>query len=129
MPRSLSDLKVLIIDDNVINHKILSYPLKSMFKGILSAYDGVEGLNRFKTDGADIILMDVSMPVMDGLTCTQAIRNYESENNALKKVIILAVTGSESDEDIESYLAAGMNGHVGKPVDIDLLLETIEDLL
>lgn len=129
MSRELSDLKVLIIDDSPINHKIVALPLKSTFKEIASAYNGEEGLEHFKNQGADVILMDINMPIMDGITCAQNIRSYEESANSTQATIIIAMTGNESDEDIQTYLAAGMNGCVGKPLDRELLIETIEDAL
>ncbi|MFV0289744.1 MAG: response regulator [Mangrovibacterium sp.] len=129
MSRELTSLKVLIVDDSPINHKVVAFPLKSTFKEITSAFNGEEGFEHFKATEADVILMDISMPIMDGIQCTQAIRTFEKENNRATPVIILAMTGNESDEDIKEYLAAGMNGCVGKPINKELLLETITDLL
>lgn len=129
MSRELADLNVLIIDDSPINHKVIAFPLKTTFKEISSAYNGEEGFEHFKTAGADVILMDISMPVMDGIECTKAIRAYEQEHGTENKVVILAMTGNESDEDVAEYLAAGMDGCVGKPINRESLLEMIEDLI
>ncbi|MFV0366473.1 MAG: response regulator [Mangrovibacterium sp.] len=129
MSRELTDLKVLIVDDSPINHKVVALPLKSAFKEIVCAYNGEEGFDLFSKEGADVILMDISMPIMDGIECTEKIRAYETEKNTDTPVIILAMTGNEDDDDIKEYLAVGMNGYVGKPINRDLLLETIEDLL
>lgn len=129
MSRVLSDLRVLVIDDNPINHRVVSYPLKSVFTHFASAYNGEEGLKIYKTQGFDIILMDIAMPVLNGIDCTKAIRKYEFKNNITKPAIILAMTGSSGSEEIKSYVESGMNGCIEKPIDKDVLIAKIEKLI
>ncbi len=128
MAKTLSDLRVLIIDDNPINHRVVSYPLKDIFGSFKSAYNGEEGLEVYKNEGADIILMDIAMPILNGINCTKAIRDYEAKNN-ISTVIILAMTGSCENAEIESYIKSGMNGYIEKPVNKNILISKIEQLI
>jgi CheY-like chemotaxis protein len=75
----------------------------------------------------DAILMDVRMPEMDGLEATRVIRSMERED--AKRIPIIALTANAFDEDVQNSLQAGMNAHLSKPVEPDVLFETLEELL
>jgi CheY-like chemotaxis protein len=82
---------------------------------ILTATNGLEALEMFKSDKFDCILMDIHMPKMDGITSTKLIREFEKENN-LDETPILALTASHPEEDKSKCLDAGMNDFIRKPV-------------
>ena len=75
----------------------------------------------------DIILMDVMMPVMDGLEATHLLRNLERED--VKKIPIIAMTANAFTEDIEKCLNAGMNTHIAKPIETEKMIQTIKDYI
>jgi len=89
------------------------------------AENGVEAVRLFSEapDKYDLIFMDVQMPVMDGLDATRQIRALDYEN--AKNIPIIAMTANVFREDIEKCLEAGMNAHVGKPLDIDEVLDQL----
>ena len=92
--------------------------------------DGREAVDEFNTSAAgyyDLILMDIQMPVMDGYEATRAIRLSSHEDADC--VPILAMTANAFREDEAAALAAGMNGHIAKPIDVDMLYRKISELL
>ena len=78
-------------------------------------------------DTYDVVLMDIMMPVMDGMEATSALRH--SKRQDLREIPIVAVSANAFDEDMEKSLECGMNGHLSKPVNMDLLLTTLEEIL
>jgi CheY-like chemotaxis protein len=85
--------------------------------------DGAEAVMAVQRGAFDLVLMDVQMPVMDGLSATQHIRALEG---AVRAIPIIAMTANVYAEQVKAFLAAGMNDHVGKPFDRDQLYEVIE---
>ena len=97
---------------------------------ITEAKNGKEAFEIFQNsrlDEYDVIIMDVMMPVMDGLEATKAIRMLERED--AKKIPIIAMTANAFEEDRKACLEAGMNEHIGKPIDIPQLKRVITKLL
>ncbi|RVX65954.1 hypothetical protein B0A52_09839 [Exophiala mesophila] len=114
--------QLLLVEDNAINQTIMVRLLNGFgFARVDVAADGAEGLKLIKQKPLtySIVLMDISMPVMDGITATQQIRASGSQ------VPIIAMTANALKGDEEAYLAKGMNGYVAKPVDRRLLLQTL----
>ncbi|KIV87945.1 hypothetical protein PV10_09223 [Exophiala mesophila] len=114
--------QLLLVEDNVINQTVMVRLLNGFgFARVDVAADGAEGLKLIKQKPLtySIVLMDISMPVMDGVTATQQIRASGSQ------VPIIAMTANALKGDEEAYLAKGMNGYVAKPVDQRLLLQTL----
>ena len=121
-----SGRKILVVEDNDINAEIMQLLLTS--KGIIPvrAVDGREAVTKFTASGEgefDAVLMDINMPVMNGYEATQAIRALKRPDAA--RVPIIAMTANAYKEDIEKCLSAGMNGHIPKPSDSDVLFRTI----
>ena len=124
--KDLSGKRVLLVEDNAINMEIAHAILEEEQLNITEAKNGKEALEIFqnsKSNEYDFIIMDVMMPVMDGLEATKAIRMLERED--AKKIPIIAMTANAFEEDRKACLDAGMNEHIGKPIDIPLLKRTI----
>ena len=122
----LSGKRVLLVEDNAINMEIAHAILEEEHLNITEAKNGKEALEIFqnsKLNEYDVIIMDVMMPVMDGLEATKAIRMLERED--AKRVPIIAMTANAFEEDRKACLDAGMDEHIGKPIDIPLLKRTI----
>ena len=126
----LSGKRVLLVEDNVINMEIAHAILEEEHLNITEAKNGKEAFEIFQNsrlDEYDVIIMDVMMPVMDGLEATKAIRMLERED--AKKIPIIAMTANAFEEDRKACLEAGMNEHIGKPIDIPRLKRAITKLL
>ena len=122
----LKDKRVLLCEDNEMNSQIAVRVLEKKGMIVECAPDGQAGLEKFNNSDEgyyDVILMDVRMPVMDGLEATKFIRNLERMDS--KKVPIIAMSANTHKKDIETALKAGMSTHIGKPFDIKELYKVI----
>ena len=118
-PQSLRGLRVLLVEDNEINQEIAVALLESLELQVLVAGNGAEAFSLLETSDVDGILMDIQMPVMDGLTAARLIR--EKGRESIRHAPIIAMTAHAMQEDREKSLAAGMNDHLTKPIDVDEL--------
>lgn len=116
-------MKLLIVDDNPINQKFLYYSLKRHYE-LETANNGLEALTAVEAANFDGILMDLSMPVMDGLEATCRIRKSENVRN--KNIKIIFVTTNDFEHDKIRCLENGGDDYLTKPVSIDRLLSTID---
>ncbi len=129
----ISDLegkKILLVDDIDVNREIGTAILEMSGFEVETAINGEDAIEILKNKGAgyfDVVLMDVQMPVMNGYEATAAIRQLK--NKKLANVPILAMTANAFDEDIKAAFAAGMNGHIAKPIDIPKLMEELKKVL
>lgn len=121
--QGLSPLKVLVADDNAINRMLLEKVLESFQIVPFFANDGVEAVNFAKTVYPDVIFMDMSMPRMDGLDATRAIRGMH-----ITQPVIIALTANAFQADREKCLDAGMNDFLSKPVRRAQLLEKLTNI-
>ena len=117
-------LNILLVDDDRINRLAVSSLLKQNGHNVIEASNGEEAIDKLPTGDYDAILMDVHMPVMDGITATRKIRS-----NGNDKTVIIGLTASVMNDEIKSYLDSGMNAVVEKPVVIEKLLNTIHEFL
>jgi signal transduction histidine kinase/ActR/RegA family two-component response regulator len=108
-------VRVLLVDDNAINRQVAAAFLAEECVDLTSAATGEEAINAWEAKSFDVILMDICMPVMDGLEATQEIRRAETLSGRTRTPIF-AVTANAMDEQVGEYLAAGMDGVVAKPV-------------
>ncbi len=117
--------KVLVVEDNEMNRDMISRRLERKGFEVFQAIDGEEGVQMaFDTD-PDIILMDVSLPIIDGYEATKRIR----ANDNAKQIPIIALTAHALSGDREKALAAGCDEYDTKPVDFKRLLEKMNNLL
>lgn len=127
---TLSGIHILMAEDNEINAEIATTMLEMANANVTVASNGEEAINLFSNNPPDtfqLILMDINMPVLNGYEATKRIRKL-SRNDA-KSIPILALTANAFDEDKKDALAAGMNGHIGKPIEMDVLLHKVKKLL
>jgi len=115
-------VKLLIVDDNPINQKFLYYSLKKYYE-IETADNGFEAVKKLEKDNFDLVLMDLSMPVMDGAEATLQIRR--SENKMNKHIPIIFVTTNDYEHERVRCMENGGSDYLIKPVDIDSLLKSI----
>ncbi len=128
-PVSLQGMRFLCAEDNVLNAEILAELLKIEGAECTICENGkevVEAFERSKPGDYDMILMDVQMPVMNGYEATGAIRS--SGHELARSIPIIAMTANAFSEDIQASLAAGMNAHVSKPVDMNVLKRAIGNM-
>lgn len=123
--QSLSDIKVMVVDDNQYNREIACELLQENGAHIIECASGSEAVDyiKYRKGIVDIILMDVCMPDMDGFEATRLIRQLEKDR--WQDIPIVAMTANAFDEDRKKALEHGMNGHIAKPFDIDTFAETV----
>ncbi|KAI9705907.1 MAG: hypothetical protein M1836_005313 [Candelina mexicana] len=131
---------VLVVEDNLVNQRVLQKQLRNLGCVVYVANHGGEALDwlqnsRFWKDhnqeapDLTVILMDQEMPVMDGLTCTRKIREYEQSGQIIRHVPVIAVTANARSEQIATAIEAGMDDVVSKPFRISELMPKIEELV
>jgi signal transduction histidine kinase/CheY-like chemotaxis protein/ABC-type amino acid transport substrate-binding protein len=118
--------KILLVEDHPLNAEIAAKLLTNAGCQVVWAKNGAEGVKCFEEsaqDSFDMILMDIRMPVMDGLHAAKAIRSLSRKDAAL--IPIIAMTANAYEDDVKLSLAAGMNGHLSKPLDPQLMYESM----
>jgi CheY-like chemotaxis protein/uncharacterized membrane protein len=125
--KEMKDLKILLVEDNMINQKITLLTLKPLVNTIDTASNGKEALDKFGTNSYDLILMDIKMPVMSGLVAAEKIRALESTTNS--HVPIIAITANAMIGDKEKCLSAGMDDYISKPYQPAALITKIRNIL
>ena len=120
------ELKILLVEDNLINQRVAVHTLQKNNHVIDVANNGLEGFEKYKQnkDKYDVILMDVQMPVMNGYESTQAIREYEQENH-LDAIKIVAMTANAMKGEREKCINIGMNDYISKPFKREELLRIL----
>jgi signal transduction histidine kinase/ActR/RegA family two-component response regulator len=108
-------LRVLAAEDNAVNQLVLKTLLHQMGVDPTVVENGKEAVTAWEEGDWDVILMDIQMPVMDGLTATAAIRNLEADTGRPRTPIV-ALTANAMSHQVEQYIVAGMDGHVAKPI-------------
>ena len=122
--------RVLLAEDNLINTEVAVMLLENKGFVVDTAENGLRAMERFSKSEAgfyDAILMDIRMPLMDGLTATTNIRHLS--NADAKSIPIIAMTANAFDDDIEKSRAAGMNAHLSKPIEPERLYQTLYDFI
>ena len=119
-----SPLRVLVAEDNAVNRKLVTAVLETRRHQVRAVENGRLAVEAARDGGIDVILMDLQMPEMGGLEAARAIRDEERDRGG--RVPIVALTAHALQGDRERCIEAGMDGYLSKPVDIDLMLATIE---
>jgi CheY-like chemotaxis protein/signal transduction histidine kinase len=123
----LGNANILLVEDNAINQKIIILSLKNHVKNIDIANNGKDALDKFGTTKYDLILMDIQMPVINGIAATKKIRELEATTNT--QTPIIAITANALSGDKEACLAAGMNDYISKPFQVEVLVNKMKMLL
>jgi len=123
-----ADLRVLVAEDNPVNQKVIALQLDRLGYQVEMVQDGRQAVEHSGRGGIDLVLMDVQMPVMDGLQATRAIRQREAALGA-SRLPIVALTARAMREDVDACLAAGMDAFVSKPVDRRQLLAAMAEAM
>jgi Signal transduction histidine kinase len=125
IPRQLS---ILVAEDNPINQKVVVLTLRHMGLQCDVAKNGLEAFEMQKENNYQVILMDMQMPVLDGLNATQKIRSYEADHPEIDKAFIIALTANAFVEDKQTCLDAGMNDFISKPFKEDALRKILSQI-
>jgi two-component system sensor histidine kinase/response regulator len=120
--------KILLVEDNPVNQRVAQRTLQNLAAEVTIANNGAEALERIAAANFDAVLMDCQMPVMDGFTASRRIREMELSRGA-KRLPIIALTANVMSEDREKCLAAGMDAHLGKPIEPAQLIEALSRFL
>lgn len=128
MMECLNKVKLLLVEDNEFNRMVAEDTLKEIIPGVIIdiAVNGQEAVERVKQEDYDVVLMDIQMPVMDGVSATKAIRSLPSPTSEVK---IIAMTANVLQEDVKQYFEVGMNAYVSKPFQTDELLLKMASVL
>ncbi|GAB3339087.1 hypothetical protein GCM10027429_25010 [Marivirga atlantica] len=118
--------KVLIAEDSSVIQNLTKKILMMQNYSIHSAKNGEQVMKALEQDRFDIILMDINMPVMDGMECTKAIRALDNPEKA--NIPIIAITGNAKNYSMEDFKDAGINEYLPKPLNFDQLVETVKKL-
>jgi CheY-like chemotaxis protein len=120
--------KILLVEDNLVNQKLTKNLLTKNGFEVDAAENGMVAVEKFMREAYDIILMDIQMPVMDGITASRKIRMLESYRRGRQRVKIIALTANAQKQDKNDCLEAGMDGYMSKPLnpkEISLIIEDI----
>ncbi len=120
-----ANIRVLLVEDNLINQKVTLFSLnKSGFVKSDLAENGKAAVDMYKKAPYDLVLMDIQMPIMDGVEATQRIRQYEEEEK-LKKAVIIAITANVMAEEKAEYMESGLDDIIPKPLVFEDFLSTL----
>jgi CheY-like chemotaxis protein len=117
-------LRVLVADDHPTNRAVIEIILDLVSAAAVSVENGAQALMAFKAEDFDVVLMDLQMPVMDGLTAIREIRKHETETGS-PRTPVLAVTANALSEHVAASKEAGADRHIAKPVTPEVLLAAI----
>ena len=121
----MNNKTILVIEDNDLNLKLVKSLLKLGNYTTLEAADAETGIRLAREKKPDLILMDIQLPGMDGLTATKILK----EDGALERTPIIALTSHAMDGDEKKAKEAGCNGYISKPIDTRIFLQSIQDYL
>ena len=125
-----SNVRILLTDDMKINREIANKLLERIGFKVEQAENGKDALDKVAASEPgyyNLVLMDIQMPVMGGYEATENIRRLE--NKELASIPVIAMTANAFSEDVKKAMDAGMNGHIAKPIDVNNMLGTINDVL
>jgi two-component system, sensor histidine kinase and response regulator len=126
---TFSGSRILLVEDNPVNQRVAQRLLQKLSARVTVANNGEEALARLAAGTFDLVLIDCQMPVMDGFTATRRIRELEERRGAGKRLPIIALTANVMSEDRENCVAAGMDAHLGKPIEPKHMIDALSRFL
>jgi PAS domain S-box-containing protein len=126
---TFSGYRLLLVEDNPVNQRVAQRMLQKLAADVTLANNGAEALERIAESTFDAVLMDCQMPVMDGFTATRRIRELERQGGRGKRLPIIALTANVMTADRENCIAAGMDAHLGKPIEPGQLIDCLSRYL
>lgn len=117
--------KILLVEDNLVNRVLARDVLVLNGFTVVEAETGVDAIKRAKSDLPDLILMDLNLPQMDGITATRCIK----EDPDTSGIPVVALTASAMREDVEKVMSHGFDGYIPKPIDIDSFVKTVKEII
>lgn len=123
----LDGKKIIIAEDSNIILSVVSRILQNMNYEVLGVRNGVELLKILEKQKCDLILMDINMPKMDGITCAREIRKHSKDT--IKNIPIIALSGNAKNLSVEEFKEEGINDLIQKPIDFDLMARKIQEYL
>ncbi len=127
--RTFPGAKILLVEDNPVNQRVAQHMLQKLSAQVTIANNGAEALQRLDTFPFDAVLMDCQMPLMDGFTATRHIRESERSRGDGRRIPIIALTANVMREDRGLCIEAGMDAHLGKPMEMTQLANCLERFL
>lgn len=124
--REVTPMRILVVDDNAINRKVITSFLEQDKHSIATSGTAEDALNKIDKEVFDVILMDIELPGMMGHEATRVLREHKDKHKA--SIPVIALTGNVGREDMEVYLAHGMNALIGKPIDPDKLKSMVAEI-
>jgi len=115
-------LKILLVEDNVLNQKVVSFNLRKFNYEVVAVTNGVDALQQISEQKFDLVLMDLMLPGMNGYEITREIRKREKQAGIEKEIPIIAITANTLDNDREKCFAVGMNEYLAKPFTVEELV-------
>lgn len=125
--KALRQLSILLVDDDRINRFVARTLLQQVGQNVTEAENGQDAIDKIQAKVFDVILMDIQMPVLDGISATRVIR--KDGDKVRSQIPIIGVSASVMSDEKERYLNAGMNAVVEKPIVTETLLKTIQPFL
>jgi len=118
-------LKILLVEDNLLNQKVVMYNLKKFKWDITAVTNGLDAITAVREKKFDLILMDLMLPEMSGIEITKEIRQMELEKAEEDKVPIIALTANTLDNDRDKCMEVGMNDYLAKPFTSNQLIDKL----
>jgi CheY-like chemotaxis protein len=113
-----------VVDDNAVNRKLVELILNTIEAQVVSVENGLEGVRAVEQETFDLVLMDIQMPVMDGLTAIRRIRAWEASREGPRTPIVV-LSANVMAEHRQASVAAGADDHIGKPVSVEQLIAAV----
>ena len=120
------NISILLVEDNILNQRLMTINLSSLDHKVTITNNGLEGVELFKKNPFDLILMDIMMPVMDGIEATKVIREIEKREN--KYTPIIAFTANTLNNDYHTCKSNGMDHLLEKPFSVSKFTQILEEL-
>lgn len=119
--------KILVAEDSSVIHNLIRRILSMQSYEIVSVKNGAQAIEKLNKERYDLVLLDIHMPVMDGIACAQQIRQMPSDTNG--QIPIIAITGNANNYSLEDFKNVGINEYLPKPLNYDYMLEVVKSYL